>query len=266
MITLLTDFGTAGPFIGAMKGVILGINPCAVVVDITHDILPMDVEEAAFVLDSSYRYFPARTVHVVVVDPGVGTGRALLAVEAGQYVFLAPDNGVLGPVFERHPDARVYRITNRKYAREPISRTFHGRDILAPAAAHVSSGVSPASLGEPFSGFQKGNGGRAVCAENRIEGRIVFVDRFGNGITNIGFNLLEGREAAVVEVEGVMVKRLVESYGDAGSDEPVALFGSGDKLEIAVNCGSARDSIGFRVGAAVKVLLKSPDTLKANGL
>jgi S-adenosylmethionine hydrolase len=256
VITLLTDFGTYGPYSGAMKGVILGINPNAVVVDITHDIAPMAVEEAAFVLDSACRYFPAGTVHVVVVDPGVGTDRALLAVKAGQHIFLAPDNGVLGLVFERHPDACVYRITNRKYARDSVSKTFHGRDILAPAAAHVSLGVSPASLGEPFPLFKKGRGQKATAVGNRIEGRIVFIDRFGNGITDIGQELLKGREAIRVDVEGMAMKRFVGSYGDACPDEPVALIGSGDTLEISVNGGNARDRIGFKVGTLVKVFLK----------
>jgi S-adenosylmethionine hydrolase len=208
VITLITDFGTAGPYVGSMKGVILSIHPDARIVDIAHDIRPQDVDEAAFVLNRAYAYFPAGTIHVVVVDPGVGSDRAVLAVRTERYIFLAPDNGVLKYVFDACPDARVFRVTNQDFSLSPVSRTFHGRDVFAPAAAHLSRGVDIERMGEPFTEYVRGEVQRPEVRPREIRGEIVFIDGFGNGITNIEEALFAGREVDSISVRSHVIRGL----------------------------------------------------------
>src|SRR5689334_23263200 len=185
LITLTTDFGTADHFVGTMKGVMLGIAPRARLVDITHDIGPFEVSEGAFTIAQAYSYFPKGTIHVVVVDPGVGsTRRPLLAQMGGQY-FIAPDNGVLSMIFAREK-SKVRHITTERYFLRPVSRTFHGRDIFAPVAAHLASGVPPARFGKLIDDclrltFERPN----QTGKNAWSGSVLKVDRFGNLITNL---------------------------------------------------------------------------------
>jgi S-adenosyl-L-methionine hydrolase (adenosine-forming) len=185
IISLTTDFGLSDAFVGAMKGVILGINPHAQIVDVSHEIPPHDVDRAAFVVNSAAPYFPKGTIHVVVVDPGVGTERPVLAARTEEGVFLAPDNGVLKYIFDGRPGAEVFSVTRSEYFRERVSRTFHGRDIFAPVAAHLSRGLSPEKLGSRFEDFERGSVVRPVRSPNGIAGVIIAFDRFGNGVTNI---------------------------------------------------------------------------------
>src|SRR5687767_15442086 len=185
VIALLTDFGTRDHYVGTMKGVALGICPDATLVDISHELPPHDVMAAALELAASYRYFPAGTIFLVVVDPGVGSSRRGLAAEAGEYKFVAPDNGVLSIVLDEQPARRVVELTERRYARPTVSRTFEGRDRLAPAAAWLAKGVELTALGRPASNVQRLDIPRIRESAGGIDGEVVRVDRFGNLITNI---------------------------------------------------------------------------------
>jgi hypothetical protein len=278
IITLTTDFGMSDAFVGAMKGVILGINPKAQIVDVSHEIPPQDIDRAAFVVKSAASCFPKGTIHVVVVDPGVGTERPVLAVRTEGGVFLAPDNGVLKYIFAGHPGAEVFNVTRSEYFRERVSRTFHGRDIFAPVAAHLSKGLAPEKLGSPFADFERGSVARPVRSPNRIAGVIIAFDRFGNGITNIPAEWTEGPDSirtagpAPVRIEataldgtvdpGSVTIRVAErtfvslsrSYLDVAAGEPLVLAGSEGTLEISVNRGNARAALDLKLGEAVEVL------------
>jgi S-adenosyl-L-methionine hydrolase (adenosine-forming) len=254
IITLTTDFGLSDAFVGAMKGVILGINPQARIVDISHDIPPQDIDRAAFVVGCAAPFFPKGTVHAVVVDPGVGTERLILAVRTADHFFLAPNNGVLKHVFDAHPGAEVFNVTHSEYFRERVSRTFHGRDIFAPVAAHLSRGLSPEKLGRPFTEFDKGFVPRAVRLGDRITGEIIAFDRYGNGITNIPASWIDDPEKARVLVKGRDFETLARSYLDVPPGDPLAIIGSADALELSVNRGSARETLGLKVGETVMVI------------
>src|SRR5438445_10884178 len=185
VIALLTDFGTRDHYAGTMKGVALGICPDATLVDISHDLPPHDVLGAALELAAAYKYFPAGTIFLVVVDPGVGSARRGIAAEAGDYKFVAPDNGVLTAVFDEHPPKRVVELTERKYARPTVSRTFEGRDRFAPAAAWLAKGIELAALGRPAASIHHLDLPRPRLDPDALTGEVLRVDRFGNLITNI---------------------------------------------------------------------------------
>lgn len=255
IITLTTDFGLSDAFVGAMKGVILGINPHAQIVDISHEIAPQDIEHAAFVVKAAAPYFPKGTVHTVVVDPGVGTERLILAVRTEECLFLAPNNGVLKYIFEGHPEAEVFNVTHSEYFRERVSRTFHGRDIFAPVAARLSRGLPPEKLGEPFAEFERGSVSRPVRLPGRITGEIIAFDRYGNGITNIPVDWIEDPDAVRVLAGGREFEGMSRSYLDAAAGEPLALAGSADALEISVNRGNAKAALSLKLGDAVTVIL-----------
>ncbi|MFZ5830599.1 MAG: SAM hydrolase/SAM-dependent halogenase family protein, partial [Planctomycetota bacterium] len=193
IITLTTDFGHSSPYVAAMKGVILSIHPQATVVDITHAIPAQDVRAAAVVLDDVTEYFPEGTIHVVVVDPGVGTERAILYAEVGTQRYLAPDNGVLSHILSRRPAARLLLVTESKWFRQPVSRTFHGRDIFAPVAAHLGLGLDPSLLGPQAGGPTLLPKPEVQITPSRIHGVVQAVDSFGNLITNITAEMLAGR-------------------------------------------------------------------------
>lgn len=253
IITLLTDFGYSDPFVGVMKGVILKLCPEARIVGITHNIAPQNIDEAAFKLKNAYSYFPKNTLHTVVVDPGVGGDRAVLGVQTIDYIFLAPDNGVLKYIFYAHPDCCVYRITNSDYFLPDISRTFHGRDIFAPAAAHIASGVSLDKMGEVFQGYIKGEVVHCEVAPDRIIGEIVAFDRFGNGISNIEEEKITGNNMQI-QVKGFKLNQLSSSYQEVGVGEPLAVIGSCGTMEIAVNQQSAEGKLNLQIGDIVTVL------------
>src|SRR5438552_2312885 len=247
VIAFLTDFGTRDHYAGTMKGVALGICPDATLVDISHDVPPHDIVAGALELAAAYKYFPAGTIFLVVVDPGVGSTRRGLAAEAGDYKFVAPDNGVLTAVFGEHPPKRVVELTERKYARPTVSRTFEGRDRFAPAAAWLAKGIELAALGRTAADVQRLDIPQPRVDEDRIVGEILRVDRFGNLITNIDrrtFDKLAGG-ALDVTAGGRTVPKVVSTYGDAGVGELCALFGSTDHLEIAANGASAAAALGL---------------------
>lgn len=256
VIALLSDFGAADHYSGTMKGVILGICPEATLVDITHEVPPHDVETAAHELAACYHYFPPATVFLVVVDPGVGSGRRALAAEAGDYRFVAPDNGVLSAVFAEVAPRVVIELTERQYARPTVSRTFEGRDRFAPAAAWLARGVKLSALGRPAGGWHALALAELVEEGGTLTGVVVRVDRFGNLISNIdrrAFERLGAAGSLEIRAGDRPVARLVSTYGDIAPGEAAALFGSSDHLEIAAQAGSAAAMLGLGRGARVTV-------------
>ena len=256
VIALLTDFGTRDHYAGTMKGVALGICPDATLVDVSHDLPPHDVVAGALELAAAYRYFPSGTIFLVVVDPGVGSTRRGLAVESGDYRFVAPDNGVLTAVLDEQPAKRVVELTERKYARPTVSRTFEGRDRFAPAAGWLAKGIGLTSLGRPLHDYHKLVIPDPVVDDGTITGEVLRIDRFGNLISNIEhrtFDQFARGMAIAITVAGRDVTRVVAAYAEAASGEVCALFGSSDHLEIAVNAGSAAEVLGLARGAAVVV-------------
>jgi S-adenosylmethionine hydrolase len=255
VIALLTDFGTRDHYAGTMKGVVLGICPEATLVDISHHVVAHDVLDGALKLAASYRYFPAGTIFLVVVDPGVGSSRRAIAVDAGDVIFVAPDNGVLTAVIDEHPAKRIVEITEPKYALPTVSRTFEGRDRFAPAAAWLATGIDLAALGRPAGAIQRLDIPRPTIEEGRIDGQVLRVDRFGNLITNIDRRTFEkfARGPLDIRIGSHQVSRLVSTYAEASAGEVCALFGSTDHLEIAASGASAAEALDLRRGAAVHV-------------
>ena len=254
LIALLSDFGSSDHYVGTMKGVMLGVCPEATLVDITHEIPPHDVRTAARQLAASYRYFPPGTVFLVVVDPGVGSTRRAIAVETVDYRFVAPDNGVLTAVLDEAPTRRVVELTERKFARATISRTFEGRDRFAPAAAWLAKGAAVTTLGRSVAAPVRLEAPAAVERPDGLDGEVELVDRFGNLITNLGREAVERlvRTGAIdITIGGRSVPRLVATYADVAPGELCALFGSSDRLEIAVSGGSAAAALGLGAGATV---------------
>ena len=259
VVALLTDFGLKDPYVGVMKGVILGVNPHAKIVDISHDVGSQDVLEAYFLLSNAYRYFPAGTVFVAVVDPGVGSDRAIVAVEAERHTFLAPDNGLLGFLEKDGMIRRRVRVENDRFFLKPVSNTFHGRDIFAPVAGHLSQGIDLARLGPEALRIQRiAAPAPKVTKQGVIVGEIVSIDRFGNLVTNIPGDTLAKADAVEVKVGKAVIRRLSTSYASAKKGELLAIVGSTGNLEISVNQGDARRKAGARVGGAVRVRHSHP--------
>lgn len=258
IITLLTDFGLTDEYVGVLKGVICGISPSAVIIDVTHGIAPQNVVAAAYTLKAAYRYFPQGTIHVAVVDPGVGTARDIVAVRCDGHLFLAPDNGMLMPILKEHGPDEGCRVENQKWFRHPVSPTFHGRDIFAPVAAHLSQGLSLKALGRPLD-FDKL---QPLCVQGPrldpsgvLEGEIVGVDRFGNLITNISSRHLSelGTGKLDILLGDRTIPAMTRTYAQGKTGEILALIGSRDCLEIAVNGESASDVLNMTHGEAVRI-------------
>lgn len=257
IVALLSDFGTRDHYAGTMKAVVLSVCPDVTLVDIGHDIPPHDVLAGALELAACYRYFPIGTVFLVVVDPGVGSVRRGIAADTGDHRFVAPDNGVLTAVFSETPPRRVVELTERKYARPTVSRTFEGRDRFAPAAAWLAKGVVLTTLGRTVTDFHLLQIPAPEVEPARVRGQVLRVDRFGNLITNIdrrAFDRVAPEGVNIqVDVDGREVDRVVGTYAEAAEGELCALFGSTDHLEIAVNAGSAAERLGLARGASVTV-------------
>jgi S-adenosyl-L-methionine hydrolase (adenosine-forming) len=256
LIALLTDFGTEDHYAGTMKGVILGICPDATLVDITHDIAPHDVTAGALELAAAYRYFPAGTIFVAVVDPGVGSARRGFAADTGDYRFVAPDNGVLTQVLRETPAKKMVELTERRYARPTVSRTFEGRDRFAPAAAWLGKGIQLSALGRPISEVHRLEIPVAEEEPGTVRGVVLRVDRFGNLVTNIDRKTVErlGQGGAItIDAAGRRVERLVATYAELPADGVGALFGSTDHLELAAPSSSAAGRLGLGRGAKVTV-------------
>jgi len=260
IISLITDIGVQDEYVGLMKAVILGIDPAAVIVDVSHAVNPQDIAQAAFLLESSYGYFPPGSIHLVVVDPGVGTSRAVLYLEAHAHRFLAPDNGVLSLVMGGPTAMSLRRVDNPSWQRRPVSTTFHGRDIFAPAAAHLSRGAEVRELGPELNlnAVTILTDLRAqACDDGGVNGRVVHIDRFGNVVTNIDSAAIRQAQtvssgrSVEVRIGGHVISGLSRTYADGDTGRPLALIGSRGYLEIAVNRGSAQQVFGIRSGDAV---------------
>ena len=259
VIALLTDFGTRDHYAGTMKAVVLGICPDVTLVDITHDIPPHDMMTATLELAASYKYFPSGTIFLVVVDPGVGSTRRGIAAETGDYRFVAPDNGVLTAVLKEAPAKRVVELTERRYARPTVSRTFEGRDRFAPAAAWLAKGINLSALGRSAGNIQELAIPSPEIAGDMLSGEVLRVDRFGNLVTNIDRKLFEkfARKSGIeIAAAAHLIGRVVATYAEAASGEVCALFGSTDHLEIALNAGSASDRLSLGRGAPVTIRKK----------
>jgi S-adenosylmethionine hydrolase len=253
-LTLTTDFGYQDPFVGMMKGVILGINPSASITDITHGITPQSVTEAALVIGESYRYFPEGTIHVVVVDPGVGSGRRPILASSDGHFFIGPDNGVLTAVFGESPV--VIHLTEERYFLRAGGSTFHGRDVFAPAAAWLSRGVKKEKFGRLISDYITLHLPTPRVEEDGVKGEVLHIDRFGNAITNIRGRDLEPlmRKAPALRVVADRWEMdMRRFYSDAGDNKPHALINSSGYLEIFIYKGSAAAELGLEVGGAVSV-------------
>jgi len=256
VIALLTDFGLDDNYVGTMKAVIAGINPKACVIDLSHAVQPQDILSGAFLLNASYKFFPKGTIFVVVVDPGVGGERKIVCVQTRDYIFLSPDNGILGPVTAQEEILSLVEVSNTKFFLPNVSSTFHGRDIFAPVAAHLSLGLKPARLGDNLEELKKIDLPRPkVSTGGTLTGEIIYVDRFGNLITNIDDNLIKGAGANIssITIGDKKIGKLITSYQDGHSGEPVALIGSPGHLEVAVNCGNASKSLNCSRGDKVTV-------------
>jgi len=259
IITLTTDYGSNDHLVGTLKGVILKINPDANIVDITHNVMPYDLLDGALAIGSAYSYFPARTIHVVVIDPGVGTARRPLLVSGETHYFIAPDNGVLSLVYEREESLLVRHANVEHYYLQPVSKTFHGRDIFAPIAAWLSKGSQAASMGDEITDHKKFAMPKPKSAEGALKGVVVRVDSFGNLVTNFR---AEDLPASALETGNVQfqigsqtVTRLVDTFAKGNPGETFAYVGSNGFVEFGVNRGNASKSLG--AGRGVPVLLTS---------
>ena len=254
IITLLTDFGSQDYFVGAMKGVILSINPAAQIVDLTHEIPPQDIHAAAFNLLASYRSFPPQTIHVAVVDPGVGSARRPLLIESGEQFFVGPDNGIFSWICERGENCRARHLTNQEFFRHPVSATFHGRDVFAPVAAALSNGLSPEKFGPSVADLVRLESLEPKVAEEFTEASIIHIDRFGNCITNLTRDNI-GEEPGLVKL--VINRREVTAFRkffaehSEGDHELFCLIGSAGFLEIAARNASAAEVLDARPGQKV---------------
>jgi hypothetical protein len=252
VVTLTTDFGTQDGFVAQMKGVILQINPATRLIDVTHEIEPYSVLHAALVLKGVSRYFPAGTIHVAVVDPGVGSDRRGMALKAGDQLYVGPDNGLFSLVLAAHDSWEARHIQNAEYTLPNPHPTFHGRDIFAPVAANLSAGKSLASVGTRIHDPVTLPMASPVITDRGVEGQVIHIDRFGNLPANIEQRMLP---ASVVSIETARVKisRLNRYFGEVGVGQPVALINSFGLLEIAVNRGNAARDLGAAIGTGVRV-------------
>ncbi len=261
VVTFTTDFGLDDPFVGIMHGVVLSIHPETRIVDICHAIPSFDVLDAAWTIAQAYRFFPRRTVHVIVVDPGVGSARRPILAETDDYIFVAPDNGVLSLIEAREPKLTVRHITADRYFLQPVSQTFHGRDIFSPVAAWLSKGVAPAEFGPevsdhvrlPLPAVER-------VGETSLRGVVLKVDKFGNLITNLSEQEAPALFATIpprvkLLIAGHTITRVCRSYADGGDDDFFGILGSSGYLEIAARQASAAEKLAAGVGAPVGVIL-----------
>lgn len=256
VIALLSDFGSADHYAGTMKGVALGICPDVSLVDITHDIPAHDVLEGALQLAAACRYFPAGTIFLAVVDPGVGSARRGIAADTGDYRFVAPDNGVLTAILRELPPKRVVELTERRYARPTVSRTFEGRDRFAPAAAWLAKGIQLTALGRPVHDYVLLDIPEPVAEADELRGTVLRVDRFGNAITNVDRRTLEKFAAGqmiAIAAGAHVISRLVATYAEIAAGEVCALYGSTDHLELARSGASAAAELGLARGSIVEI-------------
>lgn len=263
VITLTTDFGLQDYYVSAMKAVMLGIAPDAHFVDISHEIPSQDIMAGSWVLKNSAMLFPPETVHLVVVDPGVGTERHAIALQIEDQYFVGPDNGIFSLLTEEHPFKAVC-LTNSDYWRKERSTTFHGRDIFAPAAAHLSRGVALEDLGEPLDDLVTYRWTVPISDKDGVEGMVIHIDKFGNLITNITESLIEevvGGKGVKIYVGNTILDEITTTFGMVPEGEPVAYIGSSGMLEIGINQGRAEEMLGVQKGARISLILQRESQL-----
>jgi len=258
IVTLITDFGTKGEYSGAMKGAILRVNPRCQIIDITHEIEPQSIRQASWVLEASYPYYPPGTIHVVVADPGVGTARRAIVLQKEGYTFVGPDNGVFTRILARGGRISAHEITQRRFFLTPLSDTFHGRDIFAPAAGHLSLGLEPRLLGPKAEDLTTVEWPIARLSGGTLKGIILWADSFGNLITNVsrkehGPELK--RRRVLIKGRGWRIDQIRRTYGECRPGQPLALFGSSGFLELSVNRGNALNTLGLSPGDPIIIKL-----------
>lgn len=258
LITLITDFGYKDPFSGIMKGVILSINPSALIVDVTHGINPHDVREAAFVVAETYRYFPPKSIHMVVVDPGVGGGRRPILVQADDYYFIGPDNGVFTAIFNSSCETlKVIHLTSEHYFLQRKGATFHGRDVFAPVSAWLSRGISISNFGETITDYITIELPLPFTTDDAVNGEVIFIDYFGNAITNIKQHeidtLFSTNPKGRLEIQIKGAKGLLRNYYAEGNEGLGGVINSSGYLELFVYMGSVRERFNINVGDPVSV-------------
>jgi S-adenosylmethionine hydrolase len=259
IITLLTDFGTKDHYIASMKGVILNINPQCLIIDITHQVNPHDIKEGAFILANTYSYFPKGTIHLAVVDPGVGGIRKPILVVTQNYSFVGPDNGLFSLVAQREKLKQVVALTKKKYFLSKVSNTFHGRDIFAPVAAHLSLGIKPNAFGYEINSPKELEFRKPVVKDGKLVGEILHIDAFGNLVSNIDegklFRFIQSRTYAIRAGKKV-IAGLKKGYWEGKKGEPIALLGSGAFLEISVREGNAQKMLKVKRGDPIWISTK----------
>jgi S-adenosylmethionine hydrolase len=256
IITLTTDFGVGSRYIAAMKGVILSLNPHAQIVDVSHAVPPRDIRAGAVVLAETARWYPAGTIHIAVVDPGVGSKRRIIYTEIGTQRFVSPDNGLVSRLAASARPSKIIAIEDPQHWMPEVSRTFHGRDIMAPVAARLSLGLAPEKLGPPVKNFVELPWAEVQQVPNRIEGEVVEVDSFGNLITNITRAMLEGvptGDSVLITCEEHETQGIFSTFSDQPPMTFMAHVGSTGRLELAIVDENASAMLGVRVGAPVRV-------------
>lgn len=258
IITLLTDFGITDPYVASMKGVILNINPRCTLIDITHHVNPHDIQEGAFLLAKTYSYFPKGTIHLSVVDPGVGGARKPILLETKNYFFVGPDNGLFTLVAEKEKVKQTVVLTEKKYFLSKVSITFHGRDIFAPVAAHLSLGVPSKTFGEKLDHWVKLNLKEPVARGKKLFGEIVLIDHFGNLISNINqarFTSFTKNYPFVIRIGEKAIANIKKGYWEGKKQETIALFGSGGFLEISIREGNAQRVLKMKKGDPITIVI-----------
>ena len=261
VVTFTTDFGLNDPFVGILHGVVLKIHPDATIVDICHAVRSYDILDGGWTIAQAYRFFPPQAVHVVVVDPGVGSHRRPIIAETADYVFVAPDNGVLSMIEAREPKFAVRHITAEKYFLQPVSQTFHGRDIFAAVGAWLSAGAAPSEFGPEISDYVRLTLPRVEHpGPDSLRGTVIRVDKFGNLITNISAldapELFQASPPPIkLSIAGRTITKLCHSYAHGEGDELFAIVGSSGFLEVASRQASAREKLGAGVGTRVAIVL-----------
>jgi S-adenosylmethionine hydrolase len=259
IVTLLTDFGIKDHYVASIKGVILSINPRCLLIDITHQLNSHDIEEGTFILASAYSYFPKGTIHLCVVDPGVGGSRKPILLVTRNYFFVGPDNGLFTLVLQREKVKQIVAITEKKYFLPKVSRTFHGRDVFAPVAAHLSLGVKPSAFGYEINYLNKLRVQKPIVKEGKLLGEILHIDAFGNLISNIDeeklFRFIQNKPFSIQAGKG-LISGLKKAYWEGKKGELIALFGSGGFLEISAREGNAQKMLKVKKGDPIWISTK----------
>ena len=259
IITLLTDFGTTDHYVASLKGVMLSINPHCTLIDITHQVSPQDIKEGAFTLANAYSFFPKGTIHLSVVDPGVGGSRRAILVVTQDYFFVGPDNGLFTLAAPKEQVRQVVALTNKKFFLPKVCTTFHGRDLFAPVAAHLSLGVKPEAFGNELDSWVELDFGKPRIKARELTGEILHIDVFGNLISNINedeFFRFAKDHPFIIKVGKRTIHGLKRGYWGGKGNEPIALFGSGGFLEISVREGNAQKVLGIKRGDPIQISTK----------